>query len=53
MSGYSHEVLAPGALEEHGANAFIGKPFNAVDLLRTVQDLLDAGEAGTKETNRV
>ncbi len=53
MSGYSHEVLAPGALEEQGANAFIGKPFNAVDLLRTVQDLLDAGEAGTKETSRV
>ena len=43
MSGYSHEVLAPGTLAEQGANAFIEKPFNAADLLRTVHDLLDAG----------
>jgi PAS domain S-box-containing protein len=48
MSGYSHEVLAPGALAEQGANAFIEKPFNAVELLQTVHDLLDAGAAGAK-----
>jgi PAS domain S-box-containing protein len=52
MSGYSHEVLAPGALAEQGANAFIEKPFNTGDLLRTVRDLLDAGATGTKETSR-
>jgi PAS domain S-box-containing protein len=51
MSGYSHEVLAPGALAEQGANAFIEKPFNASDLLQAVHDLLDAGAAGVKETS--
>jgi PAS domain S-box-containing protein len=52
MSGYSHEVLAPGALAAQGANAFIEKPFNAVELLQTVHDLLDVGAAGSKETSR-
>lgn len=44
MSGYSHEVLAPGALAEQGANAFIEKPFNSGDLLQVVHGLLEAGE---------
>jgi len=52
MSGYSHEVLAPGALAEQGVDAFIEKPFNATDLLQTVHDLLDAGAAGTKEPSQ-
>ena len=42
MSGYSHEVLAPRALRKNGSSAFIEKPFNARDLLRTVRELLDA-----------
>jgi PAS domain S-box-containing protein len=43
MSGYSHEVLTPGALAEKGAGAFIEKPFSASELLRAVRGLLDAG----------
>ncbi len=43
MSGYSHEVLAPEALAEQGAGAFIEKPFSASELLRAVRSLLDAG----------
>jgi DNA-binding NtrC family response regulator len=42
MSGYSHEVLAPDALVGHNGAAFIEKPFNAGELLRTVRGLLDA-----------
>ena len=45
MSGYSHEVLAPEALAEQGAGAFIEKPFSAGELLRAVRDLLDGGAA--------
>jgi len=41
MSGYSHEVLAPQALTEDGASAFIEKPFNAQQLLEVVRELLD------------
>jgi two-component system, cell cycle sensor histidine kinase and response regulator CckA len=41
MSGYSHEVLAPQALTENGASAFIEKPFNGRQLLETVRELLD------------
>jgi two-component system, cell cycle sensor histidine kinase and response regulator CckA len=45
MSGYSHEVLAPGALAEQEGSAFIEKPFGAGELLRTIRGLLDgAGE---------
>lgn len=40
MSGYSHEVLAPGALAEQGAGAFIEKPFSAGQLLKVVSGLL-------------
>jgi PAS domain S-box-containing protein len=47
MSGYSHEVLAPESLAEYGEAAFIEKPFNAGELLRTVRNLLD-GTAGTR-----
>jgi PAS domain S-box-containing protein len=52
MSGYSHEVLAPGALAEQGTNAFIEKPFSAVDLLQAVHDLLDAGAERAKEAGQ-
>jgi PAS domain S-box-containing protein len=41
MSGYSHAVLAPGALAEKSGTAFIEKPFNAGELLRVVRSLLD------------
>ncbi len=41
MSGYSHEVLAPGALAENGGSSFIEKPFSASELLRAVHGLLD------------
>jgi len=41
MSGYSHEVLAPQALTENGASAFIEKPFNTRQLLEVVRELLD------------
>ena len=53
MSGYSHEVLAPGALAEQGANAFIEKPFNADELLQAVHDVLDARAAAAKGTSQV
>jgi DNA-binding NtrC family response regulator len=42
MSGYSHQVLAPDALADHGSSSFIEKPFGADELLRVVRDLLDA-----------
>jgi PAS domain S-box-containing protein len=42
MSGYSHEVLAPGALSEQAGGSFIEKPFSASELLRAVRGLLDA-----------
>jgi signal transduction histidine kinase/ActR/RegA family two-component response regulator len=41
MSGYSHEVLAPGALAGNGDSSFIEKPFSAGELLRAVHGLLD------------
>ena len=41
MSGYSHEVLAPQALADQGAAAFIEKPFSGDDLLRIVHRQLD------------
>ncbi len=41
MSGYSHEVLAPGTLDENDHSAFIEKPFSARELLETVRELLD------------
>jgi nitrogen-specific signal transduction histidine kinase/CheY-like chemotaxis protein len=41
MSGYSHEVLAPQALTENGAGAFIEKPFSARQLLELVREVLD------------
>ena len=40
MSGYSHEVLAPEALAEDDGSAFIEKPFNGAELLRTIRPLL-------------
>jgi PAS domain S-box-containing protein len=45
MSGYSHSVLAPQALFDQPTEAFLEKPFNAEQLLRTVRGVLDA--AGT------
>jgi PAS domain S-box-containing protein len=44
MSGYSHEVLAPQALRRSGGSAFIEKPFNARELLKTVRGLLDGDD---------
>ncbi len=41
MSGYSHEVLAPDTLAGKGDSAFLEKPFNAGELLRTLRTLLD------------
>jgi hypothetical protein len=52
MSGYSHQVLAPGALAEQGANAFIEKPFNAGDLLQAVHDLLETGTTETEDAGK-
>jgi PAS domain S-box-containing protein len=49
MSGYSHQVLAPEALAEQGAAAFIEKPFNATELLRTVREMLDSRGATVGE----
>jgi len=42
MSGYSHQVLAPGALAGQGKSAFIEKPFGAAELLQAVRALLDS-----------
>jgi PAS domain S-box-containing protein len=52
MSGYSHEVLAPGALSEQGAGSFIEKPFSASELLQAVRGLLDAGQEKTRGEGR-
>lgn len=41
MSGYSHEVLAPEAFVDRSNAAFIEKPFNAGELLRTVRAVID------------
>ncbi|HWA55015.1 MAG TPA: ATP-binding protein [Solirubrobacterales bacterium] len=40
MSGYSHEVLAADKLAGQDGSAFIEKPFNAGELLRTINALL-------------
>ena len=52
MSGYSHEVLAHGALAEQGADAFLEKPFNAWDLLQAVDAQLQDGAADVTETGQ-
>jgi PAS domain S-box-containing protein len=44
MSGYSHQVLAPGALAEQGKSSFIEKPFGAAELLQAVRGLLDSSD---------
>jgi DNA-binding NtrC family response regulator len=49
MSGYSHAVLAPGALADQPVTAFIEKPFNSHQLLSAVRRMLDEcrrGESG-------
>jgi two-component system, cell cycle sensor histidine kinase and response regulator CckA len=46
MSGYSHEALAPQALEADAGSAFIEKPFTAQALLGIVSDLLDEPARG-------
>ncbi len=51
MSGYSHEVLAPGALAEQNGSAFIEKPFSAGELLRAIRELLDRKGSGAESTS--
>ncbi len=49
MSGYSHEVLTPDTLAGQDGAAFIEKPFNTGELLRTVRETLDAKPVGGGE----
>ncbi len=49
ISGYSHEVLAPEALEADSNSTFIEKPFNAQVLLETVRNLLDGDHGDHQE----
>jgi PAS domain S-box-containing protein len=51
MSGYSHEVLAPGALVEEADTDFIEKPFDGEELLAKVQTLVGvcAEEGGEQD----
>jgi PAS domain S-box-containing protein len=44
MSGYSHEVLAPEAIPDWHDSAFVEKPFNAGELLRTIRGQLHPEE---------
>jgi PAS domain S-box-containing protein len=46
MSGYSHEVLGPGAGAGKHAATFIEKPFNSAELLQVVRAELDSGDRG-------
>jgi hypothetical protein len=48
MSGYSHDVLAPQALTDTDASAFVEKPFNARTLLEAVRGLLERPEGAVR-----
>lgn len=45
MSGYSHAILSPDALQRDTQTAFLGKPFTSAELLVLVRELLDGASA--------
>jgi PAS domain S-box-containing protein len=48
MSGYSHKMLSPEALESEARSGFIEKPFTGEDLERKVRELMDTDTTENK-----